>query len=55
MKATIETGARNSIYDAAMADIAPGGNEDFHLGFESTRQLFAEITPACLDLLDQSS
>ena len=52
MKAIIEISARNSIYDAAMADIAAGGNEDFHLSFESARQLFAEITPARLDLLD---
>ena len=52
MKAIIEISARNSIYAAAMADIAAGGNEDFHLSFESARQLFAEITPARLDLLD---
>ena len=52
MKAIIEISARNSIFDAAMADIAAGGNEDFHLSFESARQLFAEITPARLDLLD---
>ena len=52
MKAIIEISARNSIVDAAMADIATGGNEDFHLSFESARQLFAEITPARLDLLD---
>jgi len=52
MKAIIEISARNSIFDAAMADIATGGNEDFHLSFESARQLFAEITPARLDLLD---
>ncbi len=52
MKAIIEISARNSIFDAAMSDIAAGGNEDFHLSFESARQLFAEITPARLDLLD---
>ncbi len=52
MKAIIEISARNSIFDAATADIAAGGNEDFHLSFESARQLFAEITPARLDLLD---
>jgi predicted transcriptional regulator len=52
MKAIIEISARNSIFDAAAADIAAGGNEDFHLSFESARQLFAEITPARLDLLD---
>ncbi len=52
MKAIIKISARNSIFDAAMADIATGGNEDFHLSFESARQLFAEIMPARLDLLD---
>jgi predicted transcriptional regulator len=52
MKAIIEISARNGIFDTAMADIAVGGNEDFHLSFESARQLFAEITPARLDLLD---
>lgn len=52
MKAIIEISARNNIFDAAMADLAAGGNEDFHLSFESARQLFAEITPARLDLLD---
>ena len=52
MKAIIEISARNSIFDAAIVDIAAGGNEDFHLSFESARQLFAEITPARLDLLD---
>jgi len=52
MKAIIEISARNRILDAAMADIATGGNEDLHLSFESARQLFAEITPTRLDLLD---
>ena len=52
MKAIIEISARNSIYDAAMADIATGGNNDFLFSFESARQLFAEITPARLDLLN---
>ena len=52
MKAIIEISARNSIFDAAIADIVAGGNEDFHLSFESARQLFTEITPARLDLLD---
>ncbi len=52
VKAIIEISVRNSIFDAAMADIATGGNEDFHLSFESARQLFAEITPARLDLWD---
>ncbi|EXI65665.1 MAG: putative transcriptional regulator [Candidatus Accumulibacter adjunctus] len=52
MKAIIEISARNSIFDTAIADIATGGSADFHLSFESARQLFAEITPVRLDLLD---
>lgn len=52
MKAIIEVNSRGSIFDAAAADIAAGGNDDFHLSFESARQLFAEVTPARLDLLD---
>jgi predicted transcriptional regulator len=51
MKAIIEVSPRNSIFDAARADIAAGGNEDFHLAFDSARLLFAELTPARLDLL----
>ena len=52
MRAIIEIRARNSILDAAMADIATSGNKDLQLSFESARQLFAGITPARLDLLD---
>lgn len=52
MKAIIEVSRRGSIFDATQADIAAGGNEDFHLSFESARMLFSEVTPARLDLLD---
>lgn len=52
MKAIIEINRRNGIFDAARADIAAGGSEDFHLSFESARLLFSELTPARLDLLD---
>lgn len=52
MKAIIQIAPRGSIFDAAQADIASGGTEDFHLTFESARLLFAELTPARLDLLE---
>lgn len=52
MKAIIEVSPRNSIFDAARADMAAGGNEDFHLSFDSARLLFSEVTPARLDLLN---
>jgi len=52
MKAIIEVSRRNGIFDAALADMADGGSEDFHLSFESARLLFSELTPARLDLLD---
>ena len=52
MKAIIEISRRNGIFDAARADIATAGSEDFHLSFASARLLFSELTPARLDLLD---
>lgn len=52
MKVIIEIAPRGNIFDAVQADIVSGGNEDFHLKFESARLLFAELTPARLDLLD---
>jgi predicted transcriptional regulator len=52
MKVIIEIAPRGNIFDAVQADIVSGGNEDFHLTFESARLLFAELTPARLDLLD---
>jgi predicted transcriptional regulator len=35
-----------------MAGAGQGRSPDFHLSFESARSLFAELTPARLDLLD---
>lgn len=52
MKAIIDIARRGSIFDAALADLAAGGSPDYHLSFESAKMLFAEITPARLDLLD---
>ncbi len=52
MKAIIEILPRGGIFNAARADLAAGGNTDYHLAFESARLLFSELTPARLDLLD---
>jgi hypothetical protein len=35
-----------------MADRTQGKSIDYHLGFESARVLFSELTPARIDLLD---
>ena len=55
MKAIIEVARRGSIFPAVTAQIAgarKGRTPDFRLSFESARSLFAELTPARLDLLD---
>ena len=52
MKAIIEIARRGSVFDAAHGDLSAGGNPDYVLTFESARALFADITPARLDLLD---
>ena len=55
MKAIIEVSRTGSIFGAAAEQIArarQGGTPDFRLSFESARSLFAELTPARLDLLD---
>ena len=55
MKAIIEVSANGSIFKAAAAQVSgarKGRAPDFHLSFESARSLFAELTPARLDLLD---
>ncbi|MFM9981224.1 MAG: hypothetical protein ACKVP9_09945 [Burkholderiales bacterium] len=55
MKAIIELSRKGSIFKA-VADQAAGARRgqapDFRLSFESARALFAELTPARLDLLD---
>jgi predicted transcriptional regulator len=55
MKAIIEVAKRGSIFAAAAAQIAAsrrGIAPDYRLSFESARSLFAELTPARLDLMD---
>ncbi len=55
MKAVIEVAKRGSAVRTArrqMAAARTGKTSDFHLSFESARSLFAELTPARVDLLD---
>lgn len=55
MKAIIEVAKRGSSIRAARRQIAAarkGESVDFRLSFESARSLFAELTPARVDLLD---
>lgn len=55
MKAIIEIGKKGSVFAAARAQAAQadsGASVDFRLHFESARSLFAELTPARIDLLD---
>ena len=55
MKAVIEVSRKGSIFGAAAKQVSAarqGKVPDFHLSFESARSLFAELTPARLDLLD---
>jgi len=55
MKAIIEVAGRGSAVRAARQQVAAarkGKAPDFHLSFESARALFAELTPARVDLLD---
>ncbi len=55
MKAIIEVSGRGSVFKSAASQVAAarkGRTPDFRLSFESARSLFAEFTPARLDLLD---
>lgn len=55
MKAIIEVNPKGSVFAAARQQIAKakrGRSPDYHLSFESARTLFAELTPARLDLLN---
>jgi predicted transcriptional regulator len=52
MKAIIELGKRGAIFDTARTQLAGNAPIDFHLAFESARTLFAELTPARMELLD---
>src|SRR5882724_10531737 len=54
MKAIIEVTRRGSIFRTAarqLANARQGRAPDYRLSFESARSLFAELTPARLDLL----
>lgn len=55
MKAIIEVAKRGSGIRAARQQLATarrGQSPDFRLSFESARSLFADLTPARVDLLD---
>ncbi len=55
MKAIIEVNRKGSVFRAAREQIAEarrGRTPDYRLSFESARMLFAELTPARLDLLN---
>lgn len=55
MKAIIEVASKGSVFETAATQEAAarkGRAPDFRLSFESARSLFAELTPARLDLLD---
>lgn len=55
MKAIIEVSRKGSVFRAAIQQLTGarlGTPPDFRLNFESARSLFAELTPARLDLLD---
>lgn len=55
MKAIIEVASKGAVFKTVAAQVAAarkGHAPDFHLSFESARSLFAELTPARLDLLD---
>ena len=55
MKAIIELSRTGSIFGAASKQLAAsrrGVTPDYRLSFESARALFADLTPARLDLLD---
>jgi predicted transcriptional regulator len=52
MKAIIELGRENSIFAAVREQLGADAEPDYRLSFESARTLFAELTPARIDLLD---
>ncbi len=55
MRAIIEVARKGSIFTTVARQVASarqGRSPDYHVSFESARALFAELTPARLDLLD---
>ncbi|MBV5309494.1 transcriptional regulator [Chromatium okenii] len=52
MKAIIEVAPFGAVFDAALADLAAGGNPNYILSFNSVETLFSDITPARLELIN---
>lgn len=52
MKAIIDVGPQDRIFDLAKQQLASKGLIDYRLQFRTARQLFAELTPARIDLLE---
>ena len=55
MKAIIEVAGNGAVFRTAASQLANARKDkapDFYLSFESARSLFADLTPARLDLLD---
>ena len=55
MKAIIEVAGKGAVFRTAATQLKNARKDkapDFHLSFESARSLFADLTPARLDLLD---
>lgn len=55
MKAIVEVSGKGTIFKTAATQVTAarqGRAPDYRLSFESARSLFAELTPARLDLLD---
>jgi len=55
MKAIIDLAKRGTVFETAAAQYAAaenGSSTDFRLHFESARALFAELTPARIELLE---
>ncbi|MEB3292803.1 MAG: hypothetical protein VKJ24_06560 [Synechococcales bacterium] len=56
MKAIIELHRQGSIFEAVQQQLADAQIEkkpiDYHLGFDSARALFSDLTPARIDLLN---
>lgn len=58
MKAIIDLARRGMVFETAAAQYAVAGKgvaPDYRLHFESARALFAELTPARLELIDTLS
>lgn len=52
MKAIIDVARRGTVFETAAQQLAAGRASDYRLHFESAHALFAQLTPARIDLLD---